>query len=67
MMCTLYPSTEEAEVVGLWELQDSLVYIASSKSARTTQGDFVSKDKWTKLKYKPLWNKWTGDSNYINI
>ena len=41
----LSPSTQEAEAGGLYEIQDSLVYRMSSRTARATQRNLVLKNK----------------------
>ena len=43
------PNTKKAEAVHLCEFEASLVYIASSRRARTTQRNPISKNKQTKM------------------
>ena len=53
-MHTFNISTQEAEA-GASELEASLVYTASSRIAKATQGNPVLKNKYTFLKKRYFW------------
>ena len=45
--CTISPNTQESEAVGSLKFKANLVYTVSSRIARATQRDFVSKNRTT--------------------